>query len=592
MSNINYKKLDTTTSIEQALPQIIDAFTTFYGENQREYIEKKFTDLLIIGYGNPNNLSSLLNNIKNELTDRLKKEFMEKNNVPDEEKENFRKTFLSNTSLDFPLILPFYRYVKYKETSKDDERIEQYKKNAVEFLEGIYPDITIDNFDEYEQSGKFIELDRMIPSFKAMLDEYTAELDKISNYIEEEEYNSELKKNIEMKHMIQLIDEFAYLLPASEVEIIKKSIDSGYLSIYSCPVIGCVLGNSLQFPATIEAFSEENDLVISEGVEWKADSVKNDRMKYFKKQGIDLGDDSELYISNPECLKIMPTQELITKIINRKKELHEQAINEYYSSTNEYKINERRIKEKGLVIKDNGFDANTYFNNKTFIGPNVRIVDGEYVLSPIMCVANNIFAENADTFIIHELNHVYEVELIGIQDGVCEYLCGWDYLDQRLDDEREEVQSLSDREKKRDYELFNEIINEIIAQEITTILHESGNYILCDPDNVKVNGGTSYERTMFLVREFYETYKTEIIASRKSGNLEILFEKVGKENFDLLNGLFHEYYEYFSGMKIYNFYEDRKNGRDTELTRKYDELVEKRNGILIDMYEHSKQQQL
>ena len=45
-------------------------------------------------------------------------------------------------------------------------------------------------------------------------------------------------------------------------------------------------------------------------------------------------------------------------------------------------------------------------------------------------------------------------------------------------------------------------------------------------------------------------------------------------------------------MKIYNFYEDRKNGRDTELTRKYDELVEKRNGILIDMYEHSKQQQL
>ena len=45
-------------------------------------------------------------------------------------------------------------------------------------------------------------------------------------------------------------------------------------------------------------------------------------------------------------------------------------------------------------------------------------------------------------------------------------------------------------------------------------------YDRCKEDK-KITGSTSYERTRFLVKNFYETYKKEILESRKYGNLEM-----------------------------------------------------------------------
>ena len=136
---------------------------------------------------------------------------------------------------------------------------------------------------------------------------------------------------------------------------------------------------------------------------------------------------------------------------------------------------------------------------------------------------------------------------------------------------------------------FNEIINELIAQEISEIMSQYRQYIFNTKEDKKITGGTSYERTKFLVKNFYETYKKEILESRKDGNIEIIYNAVGKENFEELNQLFHEYNEHFNiGFGMLQVYEDLENNVKTELTQKFKELVARRNNILAKMEEHNK----
>ena len=75
-------------------------------------------------------------------------------------------------------------------------------------------------------------------------------------------------------------------------------------------------------------------------------------------------------------------------------------------------------------------------------------------------------------------------------------------------------------------------------------MHQEGNYILNTKEDAKIANGTTYELMKFLVIDFYDEYKKWIIASRKDGNMDILFEQVGKENFDKLNQLINENFNY------------------------------------------------
>ena len=60
MNNQLYKKLNATNTITASLPRIIEAFTTFYGEQERERITEKFNNMIIIGYMSPEKISQIL----------------------------------------------------------------------------------------------------------------------------------------------------------------------------------------------------------------------------------------------------------------------------------------------------------------------------------------------------------------------------------------------------------------------------------------------------------------------------------------------------------------------------------------------------
>ena len=69
VSETLYKMLEPTKTIKQSLPKIIEAFVTFYGEENREYIEEKFKNLIIVGYGLPDRLNTIISKIKDGISD-------------------------------------------------------------------------------------------------------------------------------------------------------------------------------------------------------------------------------------------------------------------------------------------------------------------------------------------------------------------------------------------------------------------------------------------------------------------------------------------------------------------------------------------
>ena len=591
MNNNLYKLLESTKTIEQDLPKIIEAFVSYYGEENRTYIEEKFKNLLVIGYGNPEKLSTILFEIKQKKSEELIELFFNQLNIPADQRKELKSKLFSTYGLENTSLQPISCYQNYKEikekNSYESINYEYVKNRTFQFLKQFNPSVTLENMDELLNEGAFFEIDKLIPFYQNIVTLYNEEMKKLSEYIKEEDYIKKLKFQMQDQFFIQLLNEFSSIIPKEELVKINDNSFSGIISSHNFPITQSYFGSSLTGITLIESFGAESENLLITGRDWQKNSIKEDRIKFFKNNGIDLGYDYALYESNPNCKSIIPKQELIDKILLRKKELNEMFLNKYYKSTIEYKTNKEKIEEKNFLIKDNDYGPNAYFNNSTFVSPNLILEAGKHVLYPIMCININHVKEYLDVALIHELNHVFELNLKSSNSDSFEFICGWDKFRSLKNPDVEEIESLEEDPNKREYELFSEIINELIAQEITSNMHSNGIYIFNDETNAKIKGGTSYEHTLFLAKEFYDTYKEEILQSRKSGNIQVLFDRVGKENFEELNKLFHEFYFMFGGFAYYSLIDDLKSKKETKLTEKFFELQTRRDEILANMNEFS-----
>lgn len=97
---------------------------------------------------------------------------------------------------------------------------------------------------------------------------------------------------------------------------------------------------------------------------------------------------------------------------------------------------------------------------------------------------------------------------------------------------------------------------------------------------------TSYDNLFFLVQDFFQEIKEEILKSRRNANIDIIFQAVGKENFDQLALLCTSFYKRFPGSKINSLLSSLSNGIMDEDTQFYLECIEKRDTIFQNMREH------
>ena len=591
MTEKTKRKLNATETIISSLPMIIEAFVIFYGESERERITNKFTNMLTIGYSKEEDKLWIINKNNKEKSDEIKDKFLHKLSENPEEREKLENLFIGSSDFEYSNMHPINIYINYINGKNQSNYI---KLKVVEFLKQINPTTTIDNLDELLAKGTFRQIDTIIPVYKEALKEYETYKQEIAPYYKEILICRELKTELERKYTKKLISELRDLFQEEEYQEIQELFKSGYYSsVHSANgKTKNYTGYSLNGSILIEAFSKENDEKLISGTSWQKDSIKTDRIKYFKNFGLDLGDDYESYLNNPEAQKLTPSKELVERIKNTQQKIYKQMLNAYYTNIPEYKKNRARIEALGLLDKEDLYDENTYEQCATFISTNLRLIDGQYIENPILLLYTGVMEEYLDHNLVHELNHVLELSLPNIQDNRYKGTCGWDIVEGSIGNQQQEVTSTNKEREKRKYELFNEIINELITQEIADIMSQTGCFIFNTKENKKIKGSTSYEQTFYLVKTFYEKYKKEIIESRKNGDMTVLFDVIGKENFEALNELFNEHHKHFSGFQIYQLYEDLQKGIETEKTQKYKELVTRREQILLKMEEYSQKRKI
>ena len=376
--------------------------------------------------------------------------------------------------------------------------------------------------------------------------------------------------------------------------MLEEMIEKKDFDPYKLDVANSVFSGILYGQFKIDYFDEKSDKQLANpGTnDYQKEIIQKKRISYFKYRGIDLGDNYDDYVSDPRCLEIWPKYEEIAKIWERRDyHLNEQYI-ELYTNNEFYKQAQKEAKEKGLLDKESLFTPETLAQKMTCVNPNIIYEDGEYKLHPVV----SIFTDGTywtDVRLIHELNHVLELSLIEVKGNDYSCICGWDYCEGSINQDNPQFgDTVHKRKEKRGYELFSEIINELLAQKVCSTMHENGVFILNDSENYKDHGGTSYERTLFLVRDFFNTYLEDIIASRRGNNIEIIWNKVGKKNFDAMNELFHEFDEEFPEFTFYKLSSDIRDNKDTELVRKFNSIKSRRDKILLAMKEYSLSRQV
>ncbi len=636
--------------LREKLPIITEAFVKFYGEDKRKEIEDKFSHILLVAHNTPQSRAQFLKDLQKQITKEIIDAKMSAMNPPLSKEDLFQGYDLENrclTPIDHYHV--FYemfklgeegrqrefkekgfedlkRYIKdftreefeeivrtkrvpekyktlphwlrenmmyYADPENMERRYQSSYKTARELIEKIDSNITLDNFPYYLDSPKIKSLNEFSDALEEIEKEYEERLKKYSKYYEEQKQNEEVRRKLQAKYYIRLVEENSDFLEESDKATLEEYRKDSFNSFRLSEKITFIFGYGLTPANNIESFSKEAETLLRDPStpQWRIDTIKKNRIKYFQLCGIHLGEDYEAYEQSEEARKKRPTQERIERFEKTRKKAENDFNNEFYTSTVKHQEARREIASLGLLNQDDGLNASIYtLPCSTFVNPNLRKTEDGYEQFSIVALQCNYRDGSRDHDIIHEMNHVFELCLKEVDEKKkeYEYICGWDASRCPIvDSPDQEVDTLTPDTEKRSYELFSEIINEVIAQEIYRGLLEEGHHIFDTEENARVKGTTSYEHTFFLVKDFYEEFKKEIIESRSNGNIQIIWDEVGKENFDELNKLFHIYYENFSGMKIYSLLNSLKNGEDTNQTRVYKSLLEKRDEILAKMRKHS-----
>ena len=635
-------------------------FIEYYGEENREFIENKFSHLKTIGFTSTDNICTLLGDFEKETSKNIlnKQDF---SGLPLTEEELFGKYHLeyydslmpigsAEKFIDYIQVDKNKRFEDYKNkcfidlkdsidgfstegfTKEEYEEIwnnqelpekllqkplwiqdrvrffcseEGYKnevsiiyKTAAKFLEKLYPGITIDNFDQVVSENKELT-DKLIEiSNKARIckEEYDKEKEKYKEFYSQIKELSDLSHKLSNEYYRMFVTENFDLVPEDEKE---KTLDAlkrnnfYKMSETTKSYFGTTIISNCSVPAYSFSSEAEEKLNSDTTTPYTKEKILRTRVKFFKQNGIDLGDDYNAYIENEEVRKIIPSKERVDKLEKSFFDIKNKYNNHLYTSLSVHKKLREEVDELGLLEKDDGLDATIHTRPTTCVVPN--FIDGPngVELFPLVIVSPDNDGRYTDHKIIHELNHIVELYVTDVNEKTFDAICGWDVLGGTFSNTRDDVNTITKRDL-RPYELINEVVNEVIAQEISELMQSKGIVVADDKEKSKYIGCTSYEATSFIIRDFYKEFKDVILKSRRNGKIQLLFDEVGKENFDELSNLFKVYNDNFNAFSFGSTLMDRKEGRETKQTKKLQEIIDSRDKIMdkMRMYSANRHQEI
>ena len=393
---------------------------------------------------------------------------------------------------------------------------------------------------------------------------------------------SEREKQIDRKYFNMLVSEYSHLLNPRDIERYNSwGLATDSVVLY--------LGSSLKYSSFAFGSKSEEFLNNPDTPSWRIDSIHEDRVKFLKDVGFDFGEEFALNdptyedcLNNPECYAFMQRMlVLFSEIEARKKELNDMRVKEIVYGLRDYKDCQEIIDRKGFVNKNDALGPFVYQSpvsccELNFIRDGDRLVESGLILI-------NASMGNIDQTVIHELNHQFETSIIELSDKGSISITGWDLERNTFYDRKIEVANIYEG-ITRPYELMSEYINDRIADDIKDIMYAKGEYIV-SRDNGKSN--SSYRFVDFLLEEFYCSFKPIIVESRNGGNIQHIYDMLGKDNFEELNAIVNRYYEIFGfTFTGRSAMVDWYHGIETEDSKKIGELASAKDLVLAKMHEH------
>lgn len=588
--------MEQNINFEQLKQRILPYFIKIYGQEYQDIIIKRINQIEPIFYDTLDSKKAIMNRMLSAKRVELTIKFLEENNIHLSQ-ELEREIILSNSTYklsDVPeaynLLNACFNNNEYREVAyggiKNIVRIpteEIYQiKQSIETLSKLGVVVNAENYNEWlstdEAKQVFAKIDTL-KDFIAILDE---EFNKVARNFESTKAlinkSDELKRNLNEKYMIDFLKSLEKYTTDYDKKLIEEYLSSDKKDWYSfirkiniCQVIGnSFIGNGLLESFGSKAECKMNDANASDYIK---KTIIDNRIKYYRLLG--LYEDQmpiEEFLLTEEAIKNIPSQKFIDEIALKKEQYANLLEEELLQITSSYKQDLAKIKDLGLVT-DSNYKIEDIKNGMICINPNVRIVnDQPEAVALLLFSPGKCLPEFIDTMFIHEINHAIELSLLEYESGKGKYKCGFEIIT----DNEEEI---------RDYECFSEVINQLIAIEITEEMHKDNVYLFNDQDTAKTRGGTSYEHQRMFVDEFWKNFKSAIMRARIDSNMSSLLNLIGKENFEKLNNIIKDYKE----LPYYQMMDDVINKKDTELTRKRIELYNSAQNINLEMIEHTKQ---
>jgi hypothetical protein len=253
------------------------------------------------------------------------------------------------------------------------------------------------------------------------------------------------------------------------------------------------------------------------------------------------------------------------------------------TETTHYKACQSIIDGKGFVNRNDALGPFVYNSPVSCCELNFIKNGEQFVESGLILM--NAGMSNLDQTFIHELNHAYETCVLELSDKGSVSITGWD-IEKNIFLDRKSENSEIYEGITRPYELMSEYINDRISDDIKDIMYNKGNYIISRSSG---KSASAYRFVDFLLEGFYQDFKSIIIQSRSGGNIQYIYDMLGKENFEELNNLVNKYYELFGftftgRIATADYFKGEKN----ENTEKIGLLVSQRDEIMSKMHEHLK----
>lgn len=593
--------------IEELRPKIIDTIVEVYGKRHRAQIEDRLNNLYINSYVTAEDVQNDYNTKNSHFVSILSVKFLRKIgmevsketedevysggtfHLPEEQKDVLRQYFGTSNFTDYGKILSFDDELI---NSENDYSNRMHKANRCEILKAMGLEISPENYDEVIQTKqgqeclkRAMEIYKVAAECKNELGQFKEDNKDYIEYIEKvKKYEQELKFKYMKKYAEQIVPYCDKELGAKIEEALAKNYTLDYRFTQDTDKDGIYIATHGE--PLILAFSDDAEEKLAKD-NFESMRVKSDRVKYFKTKGLDLGSNYEDYENSEEAKKLLPDKGIVETLYAIKKECDKERDMEFFLNTGNYEACKRNILAQGIKVQDN-FSKEFVENGVTCIVPNDRQDDnGNYQLFNIVHLPLvKLLHDYKDVQIVHELLHTVESSMKQLSKDEIYFKFGFDEAVEPICHNEEELivddRQSNPNEPKRSYEIFSENLHQQLAIEVTRRLHEKGIYLYGDQKLAKETGSTSYEHYNVITANFQKVYREEIIDGMMSPTRDGITEIVGTENFERLNLAVNEYAE----LPYYKMMEDIIEKKDTELTRKRQELANRGAQIVEDMIEY------